>query len=171
MCVCAAHPQPAWLTLTHQNHGTAATIRRQAGGCLYEPLLAAHTPPRSGKSTFHLDVLPTSRPLTAHLAAGLQRAEVGVPKRQLSCAEVWSRAWQARWYLSPVQAQSQLQRQTSSSRVAKVGRSRKPTTNLLNVEVTRKQARCQLARARCYRYKPSSGKLRVALLKLRHAGS
>ena len=43
-----------------------------------------------------------------------------MPKRQLSCAEVWSRAWQARWYLSPVQAQSQLQRQTISSRVGVV---------------------------------------------------
>ena len=30
-----------------------------------------------------------------------------MPKRQLSCAEVRSRAWQARRYPSPVQAQSQ----------------------------------------------------------------
>jgi len=42
--------------------------------------------------------------LTAHLAAGLQRAEVGVSKRQLSCAKVWVRACRARRYLSPVQA-------------------------------------------------------------------
>ena len=45
---------------------------------LYELLLAARKHLRSGKSTFHLGVLPTSRTLTAHLAAGLQRAEVGV---------------------------------------------------------------------------------------------
>ena len=58
-----------------------ANRQNYPGGCLYEPLLAARKHPRSGKSIFHLDVLPTSRPLTAHLAAGLQRSEVGVSKR------------------------------------------------------------------------------------------
>jgi hypothetical protein len=48
--------------------------------------------------------------LTAHLAAGFQRAEVGVSKRQLSCAKVWVRACRARRYLSPVQARSQRHR-------------------------------------------------------------
>ena len=50
-------------------------------------------------------------------------------------------------------------------------RSRKPTTDPLKMELTRKQARCQLARARDYRYKLSLDRLRVELLKLRPAGS
>ena len=48
-------------------------------------------------------------------------------------------------------------------------RSRKSTTDPLNVELRRKQARCQLARARANRYTSSSDQLRAALLKLQPA--
>ena len=48
-------------------------------------------------------------------------------------------------------------------------RSRKSTTDPLNMEHMRKQAGRKLAWARCYRYTSSSDQLRVALLKLQPA--
>jgi hypothetical protein len=48
-------------------------------------------------------------------------------------------------------------------------RSRKSTTDPLNMEHMRKQAGRKLAWTRCYRYTSSSDQLRVALLKLQPA--
>ena len=104
----AAHAAPS---PSHQNHGTAARISRQTDRTIREDACTNRSSPLASTCAvaslpFTLVSCPPAARLTVHLAAGLQRAEVGVSKRQLSCAKAWACACRARRYLSPVQARS-----------------------------------------------------------------
>ena len=115
--VCTAHPQLTGFR-NPPEHSTAARISRQTDRTIREDACTNRSSPLASTCAvaslpFTLVSCPPAARLTVHLAAGLQRAEVGVSKRQLSCAKAWACACRARRYLSPVQARSHVHSPTS----------------------------------------------------------